>query len=461
MRKKPLISTVLILVAAISTYSITAKETKPDSSPSVADDLIVHEWGTFTTFSGSDGVFLDFRPLAQESDLPPFVLDRASFSSSPIPIFAKRRIRGRVRMETPVTYFYTDRIQDVNVSVDFPEGLLTEFYPPVKNMLPKFDPKAAYGEGEPMGKSRLDWGKVQLIPTSALVPGIEDPKLRSQIANHISHAALPNGPNDRHYSAARATDSALVHVVGNTPPNSPNFPNFQLQPASHLEKFLFYRGVGNFELPFKTVFGEQGEIMLRNEGELAMSSAILIRVEGDSISTATIASVDGGKTRTFDTPRKVDANELSKIVIDALVGEGLYLKEAQSMVQTWKQSWFTEQGTRVMYMVPESITNELLPLHITPRPKQMRRVLVGRMEVMSPELEQKLSKAVAASHHARAAFLAQVEKKENKQEAYPIPESIRSFGRLAEPALVRIATISRDQTVRGEASFLLTQLRQE
>lgn len=114
-----------------------------------------------------------------------------------------------------------------------------------------------------------------------------------------------------------------------------------------------------------------------------------------------------------------------------------------------------------MYMVPESITNELLPLHITPRPKHMRRVLVGRMEVMSPELEQKLSKAVAASHHARTAFLAQVEKKENKQEAYPIPESIRSFGRLAEPALVRIATISRDQTVRGEASFLLTQLRQE
>ena len=32
----------------------------PPSAP--LDKLIVHEWGTFTTFSGSNGVHLDFRP---------------------------------------------------------------------------------------------------------------------------------------------------------------------------------------------------------------------------------------------------------------------------------------------------------------------------------------------------------------------------------------------------------------
>jgi hypothetical protein len=47
---------------------------RPSAEPT-AEGLVVHEWGTFTSFSGSDGVRLEFRPLADE-DLPPFVLDR-------------------------------------------------------------------------------------------------------------------------------------------------------------------------------------------------------------------------------------------------------------------------------------------------------------------------------------------------------------------------------------------------
>src|SRR5262245_14028478 len=40
------------------------------------DRFVVHEWGTFTSFSGSDAVKLEFRPLV-DVDLPRFVLDRA------------------------------------------------------------------------------------------------------------------------------------------------------------------------------------------------------------------------------------------------------------------------------------------------------------------------------------------------------------------------------------------------
>jgi len=177
------------------------------------DDLVVHEWGTFTTFSGSDGVILDFRPLAQEySDLPSYVLDRANSSGSQISIFAKRRLRARVRMETPVTYFYTNRVRQVNVKVEFPKGLLTEFYPPVNEMLPAFDPKVAYKEGEPMGDSSLNWGTVTLIPTATLVQDITDAKLSKQIESSLAHGAVPHGPNEYHYAEARRTDSALVYV---------------------------------------------------------------------------------------------------------------------------------------------------------------------------------------------------------------------------------------------------------
>ena len=36
--------------------------------------LVVHEWGTFTSFAGSDGVNLEFRPLVT-NDLPPFMMN--------------------------------------------------------------------------------------------------------------------------------------------------------------------------------------------------------------------------------------------------------------------------------------------------------------------------------------------------------------------------------------------------
>ena len=84
----------------------------------------MHEWGTFTSFAGSDGVNLEFRPLV-DSDLPAFVYSPASRFE-----FTKRSIFARQRMETPVTYFYSDVERDVNVSVAFRQGRLTEFYPP-------------------------------------------------------------------------------------------------------------------------------------------------------------------------------------------------------------------------------------------------------------------------------------------------------------------------------------------
>lgn len=95
-----------------------------DASRASDRDLIVHEWGTFTTFAGSDGVHLDYRPFANvESDLPNFVLHRSSTTAF------KKNLWSRVRMETPITYFYTKRERSITAAVEFPAGLLTEYYP--------------------------------------------------------------------------------------------------------------------------------------------------------------------------------------------------------------------------------------------------------------------------------------------------------------------------------------------
>src|SRR5438876_10474217 len=75
--------------------------------------LVVHEWGTFTSFSGSDGVPAGFRP--NNADLPDFVYRPAGAED----VKGVRLARfGTVSMETPVIYFYAAKETRVSVPVD-------------------------------------------------------------------------------------------------------------------------------------------------------------------------------------------------------------------------------------------------------------------------------------------------------------------------------------------------------
>src|SRR2546422_3321768 len=62
--------------------------------------LTAHEWGTFTAIAGTDGHAMKWTPLTVPDDLPNFVehLSNANF---------KLGLRGTIRMETPVLYFYS------------------------------------------------------------------------------------------------------------------------------------------------------------------------------------------------------------------------------------------------------------------------------------------------------------------------------------------------------------------
>ena len=64
------------------------------------------------------------------------------------------------------------------------------------------------------------------------------------------------------------------------------------------------------------------------------------------------------------------------------------------MVKTWDDSWFAEQGTRVLYTLPQQWTDGVLPLAITPAPKEVRRVFVGRAELITPAMEWALLREV-------------------------------------------------------------------
>ena len=69
------------------------------------------------------------------------------------------------------------------------------------------------------------------------------------------------------------------------------------------------------------------------------------------------------------------------------------------MLETWRDSWF-EDGTRVFYIVPRTSVDAILPLTITPAPTDIKRVFVGRMELVTPAVQQTVEAAIADRNSA-------------------------------------------------------------
>ena len=69
------------------------------------------------------------------------------------------------------------------------------------------------------------------------------------------------------------------------------------------------------------------------------------------------------------------------------------------MIETWRQSWF-EEGTRLFYLVPPRALEATLPLAIEPRPSEIARVFVGRMELMTSTTEREVAAALTRSDWA-------------------------------------------------------------
>lgn len=109
-------------ILILAPLAVNAAELKIDS-------VIAHEWGTFTSVAGEDGNPVPWSPLFGAADLPCFV---GRFDTTHV---SKWQISGLVRMETPVLYFYAQRPLTLSVRVDFPRGLITEWYPQASKAL--------------------------------------------------------------------------------------------------------------------------------------------------------------------------------------------------------------------------------------------------------------------------------------------------------------------------------------
>ena len=69
------------------------------------------------------------------------------------------------------------------------------------------------------------------------------------------------------------------------------------------------------------------------------------------------------------------------------------------MLQTWWSSYFGKPGLRVFWVVPPSYVNEVLPLKVTPAPRETVRVILGLTEILTPQFEKLLCNTFAKAAH--------------------------------------------------------------
>lgn len=255
--------------------------------------LTVHEWGTFTSLVGSNGKAQNGMYHEDEA-LPDFVHNFGDSKTAkapkapvqigllawappqdprPIPEPSPRPNPGTSgcpgrpkvpceflfgqtitqKMETPVVYFYSDRPQAVNFDVSFPGGIISQTYPDATDSAPK----AQAGVELKNGFAHYD---VRILKDS------------SQTVPFVAPSNI--------YSHARNVASDLIQVGQET------------------EKFIFYRGLGDFNSKLSTS-SQNGNLRILNRGDGQIPSIFLLYNDGaghgDFMSLGKLERFEGGQ----------------------------------------------------------------------------------------------------------------------------------------------------------------------
>jgi hypothetical protein len=390
------------MLAALLTVAFAAAPA-PATPDEVDPGYVLHEWGTFTTVAGSDGTLLD-GIHADDHALPGFVHSRD---------LSPEGFRGvRTKMETPVIYVYSDREREIRVKVGFPRGILTSWYPQVREMAPAAGPApVALKDGS------LDWGTVKVLAPGAGAEGLKTV-----------------GADDP-WAFARVPDANVLRICN---------VGFSPQYGDESERYLFYRGLGRFDLPLR-VSVEKGRVVLRCTDVDPEAEARLVRVEGGRIFSAALKAEPetGGSVRSaaLEDLAETGIEDLVRSLADQLTCRGLTRAEAAGMVRTWRKSWLESPGTRVLLPLPRRVADEVLPLQVSPAPRETVRVLVARLDILTPDEERRAEETARTAKDGAAAA--------------------KALGRWAIPVLRRIAKTAADPATARRAEALADELESD
>lgn len=354
----------------------------------------LHEWGTFTTVSGSDGVLLTGLQR-EEEPLPPFVHSHFGMENGQAPSIAEyeriSRLHGTngfsppnskgiaerpvsgvtVKMETPVIYFHSETGFKARVTVGFDGGTISQWYPARSGgeKLPEPPPPANPAKNPtPVEQWNIDFSK----PYRG---GIEwDVEVLSP---ETSRATLTFKPKDSvNWLRARVPEANVVRTA-----------------AGETENYLFYRGIGNFKPGLLTTVSADETLHLENlSGGDIPYLLVFERRDGKVRWSEKNEGLNAGTSLAFPEASLKPADDAFPSPIynslrNGLIASGLLQSEADAMIQTWWNSYFEREGLRVFWIVPRPVTDRILPLTVAPEPDKITRTLVGRSEVLRPSAE--------------------------------------------------------------------------
>jgi hypothetical protein len=342
----------------------------------LANNLVVHEWGTFTSLMGSDGTRLEGmhqeeaslpnfvygfgkpqaeRPVSSQGrcghiKLPCATLNNLASTAQPAEVIPKNPLGAGItqKMETPVIYFYGDVGQKVDVAIGFPQGLISQYYPKATSYSPLFNDVST------LGPSQFSFN-VELLSPDA-------------------NEHLPKTVSDSIWNPSRMVKANTILAHGEQ------------------EKFIFYRGVGDFDAKI-TVKNDGQRVIIQNRSKEPIHRAFILNFDGNKgviRDLGSIKDLQEAPIPNSQLPKDAYIAMAKELIAQALIKDGLYADEAHALVNTWEKSYFLTPGIRVLYLVPEGETNAIIPLTINPVPSQLVRVLVGRVEVMSKHEEDML-----------------------------------------------------------------------
>lgn len=364
-----------------------------DLSQKSQERFIAHEWGTFTSVQSSIGKTMDGLHHTEEA-LPNFVHRRrwgSPFRKSLeiVPIGVNQKL------ETPVIYFYTNKATKVSVEVDFPKGILSEYYPNVTS----FRPAIPYG------------GRQGAVPKGGFLRWDGDVKPGS--------ATFPYVKPDDIWMPSRQVPAAIPFYA--------KLPRGRVE----VEKFIFYRGVGRFVLPIQLTTNAKNEVTVFNNSKEKLPAFLLV-VQNGKGKIVSLGTIQAGQKIIQKIPTPVQTidqyiDAATKSLAASLIKTGLYKDEAWAMVNTWRKSYFHTPGVRVLYVVPKNWTDALLPIRISPKPTELVRTLVGRVDVLTVSEEQRVLALVKTAYTNGHRYV-----------------DLKKLGRFAEPKLRRALELLKD-----------------
>ena len=392
--------------------------------PTVAYE--VHEWGTFTTVSGSSGGYLTGLHVEEEK-LPNFVyshvgmepgLSPLTFSMNPS-FFGRsvkkadskqievrynpsdkkyyfNRVTGglvmgskgfplgaeianvSLKMETPVMYFYGGEGEKVNVKVGFNGGTISQWYParssgdtPNAIVLKKSQMHdslsmmlANYKDYSLVDSKVRDFGTPY---KGAIEWDVE--LLKKDDAYTFKHAQNPT------WIYPKVADANMVKV------------------GDEYEDYLFYRGIGNVNLPVTFSVDANEVVTVENKSAESIPFALAYEKRGDVVRYRVLDSISDTISVSEADWTVGGNNWRAEVYIEmrkGLVKQGLSKDEANGMVKTWWKSYFEHDGLRVFWVTPRSEVEKILPAKLSPSPSKFVRVIVGRADILRPSFEKDL-----------------------------------------------------------------------